>query len=62
MAKLNAVWHDTHRMPRNPTMEQRVRWHVGHAKACGCRDIPKSILAELQRRGVALPDRRSGRF
>lgn len=42
MSMINAEWHRENRMPRNPTEEQRLEWHVGHAINCGCREIPKS--------------------
>lgn len=42
--KLNREWHEQHRMPKNPTMEQRMAWHFAHAKACACRPIPESVL------------------
>jgi hypothetical protein len=48
---INGSWHQKHPMPKKPTLEQRVDWHLAHAKACGCRDIPKTVIAELQRRG-----------
>ncbi len=39
-----------------PTLDQRVRWHLAHRKACQCRtDLPAGILAELKRRGVKVP-------
>ncbi len=44
-SKPNAVWHKRNRMPRNPTLNQRVTWHLAHARACGCRPIPKSVLS-----------------
>jgi hypothetical protein len=44
-------------MPKNATMDQRVTWHLAHAKACGCRTIPKTVAAELKRRGIAAPPR-----
>jgi hypothetical protein len=47
---VNAKWHETHRMPRPATFEQRVKWHVAHANACGCRPIPRTVVAELKRR------------
>ena len=34
---MNARWHDAHPMPPRATLDQRVAWHVAHAKACGCR-------------------------
>ncbi len=42
---LNAEWHKQHRMPKNPTFEERMRWHVEHAKQCGCRPMPAKIRA-----------------
>ena len=57
MSKLNAAWHMKHTMPKNATLNQRVRWHVGHARACGCREIPKGVLAELLRLGIPVPQR-----
>jgi hypothetical protein len=59
MSRLNAAWHLKHPMPRSATMAQRVKWHVAHARACGCREIPKTVLTELKARGVAGP-RRAG--
>lgn len=48
---VNAAWHRSHRMPRNATLAQRVRWHVAHAKACGCRkDMPESIREAIKAR------------
>ena len=57
MAKLNAVWHEKHPLPRSPTMAQRVKWHVAHANACACRDIPETVLTELRLRGIPVPRR-----
>jgi hypothetical protein len=45
---LNAKWHRQHVMPKNPSMAQRLRWHVAHARACGCRPMPQSVAAELR--------------
>ena len=58
MAEFNARWHTRHPMPRNATLEQRVKWHLAHASTCGCRDIPKAVIAELRARGMAVPKRR----
>jgi uncharacterized protein YdhG (YjbR/CyaY superfamily) len=43
-AKLNAVWHRRNRMPGRASLYQRAVWHLAHARACGCRPIPKSVL------------------
>jgi hypothetical protein len=50
-SRLNGAWHQKHPMPKNPTLEERVDWHLAHNKACGCREIPETVLAELRRRG-----------
>lgn len=55
MGKINADWHRAHPMPKNPTMDQRVEWHLAHAGACGCRAIHGTVLAEVKRRGIEVP-------
>jgi hypothetical protein len=47
--KPNEKWHREHRMPRNPTIQQRVDWHKTHAEMCGCRPMPKSIQLILEK-------------
>lgn len=42
--KLNRRWHLAHVMPPKATDAQRLKWHLAHAKACGCRPIPKGLL------------------
>ena len=49
---MNAAWHKAHVMPARPTPDQRLKWHLAHAKACGCRDMPASIKAEIKRHGA----------
>lgn len=56
---INAKWHERHPMPMGSTLSQRVEWHVAHAKACGCRDIPPTVLKELRRLGEEPPTRRT---
>jgi len=56
---LNAAWHDAHPMPKGATLDQRVAWHLAHAKACGCRAIPATVATELTRRGIAAPTPRA---
>jgi hypothetical protein len=34
-------------MPPRATREQRIKWRVAHARACGCRDIPDSIKPDV---------------
>jgi hypothetical protein len=48
--KINKEWHLKHPMPKNPTLDQRVEWHIEHARECKCREIPGSVLKEMQKR------------
>jgi len=50
--KLNKDWHLKHPMPKNPTFEQRVEWHIEHQKNCSCRPIAGKLAAEMKRRGI----------
>lgn len=48
--KINKEWHQAHKMPKNPTLEQRINWHFEHLKNCQCRsDIPKKLKAEMKK-------------
>jgi hypothetical protein len=47
---MNKQWHDANPMPKNPTMDQRIAWHVEHQKHCACRPIPRLVQAEIDRR------------
>ncbi len=47
----NAQWHAKHQLPAKPTMDQRVKWHIEHARRCTCRHpIDPELLDELKRR------------
>jgi hypothetical protein len=56
---INREWHETHKLPRTATLDERLDWHLSHAANCGCREMPPSIKRELDRRGVALSTPRS---
>ena len=45
--KINAEWHRKHLMPKNPTMAERVEWHLAHSEMCGCRPVPPSLVADV---------------
>jgi hypothetical protein len=45
---MNKDWHAKNRMPKKATMDQRVRWHVEHARTCACRPIPATVRAEIE--------------
>lgn len=51
-SKLNKEWHLAHRMPKNLTFEQRVKWHLQHQKHCGCRKIPGALEQEMKKREI----------
>jgi len=50
---MNARWHRQHPTPKPASLYQRMRWHVAHAAACGCRSMPRSIVGVMPRRGNA---------
>jgi hypothetical protein len=52
--KLNKEWHLAHRMPKNPTEEQRIHWHIEHAKHCQCREIPSWLKTEIKKRKIKI--------
>ena len=56
MGKTNAAWHRANPMPKNPTLDQRIAWHVEHARNCGCRKITGKLKEEFERRGIAIPE------
>jgi hypothetical protein len=37
-------------MPKNATMDQRIAWHLKHAKHCGCREIPRTVAQAVKQR------------
>lgn len=47
---LNREWHRKNTMPKDPTIDQRVNWHLRHAKHCDCREMPAAIKAEIEQR------------
>ena len=55
MGKINAAWHEDHKMPANPTEKQRAEWHYGHALNCSCRAVTPSIATLLETHGYKLP-------
>lgn len=46
--KINKEWHQKNKMPKNPTLEERIKWHIEHAKNCTCREMPDSIRKEIE--------------
>lgn len=55
MGLINATWHRAHRMPLRASLDERVTWHVAHARNCGCwPELPPPIVAELKRRRLRI--------
>ena len=52
---INREWHIAHRMPPKPNLDERVAWHLDHARHCSCRPPSGTVLDEFRRRGIALP-------
>ncbi|MFA5025307.1 MAG: hypothetical protein WC503_02280 [Candidatus Shapirobacteria bacterium] len=52
--KINAGWHLANKMPKNPTLNQRVEWHLEHSKNCNCRPLSGKILEEIIKRGIKI--------
>jgi hypothetical protein len=50
--KINARWHTANKMPKNPSLKQRIKWHLEHAKNCSCRPLGGKILEEIKKRGL----------
>lgn len=43
-------WHLKHQLPKNPTLDQRVKWHMDHARRCPCPSKDEDIMEELKKR------------
>lgn len=48
--EINSEWHSKNRLPEDPTLDQRVKWHIEHARHCSCRSVDEEILEELKKR------------
>jgi hypothetical protein len=53
--KINKEWHRAHRMPKNPSLEERIEWHVEHAQHCGCREIPGNLKEKMKKLNIKIP-------
>jgi hypothetical protein len=52
--KLNKEWHLAHPMPKNPTLDQRIAWHIEHQKNCACRKITGKLKEEMKKRKIKI--------
>jgi hypothetical protein len=51
---VNKNWHKMNRMPKNPTIDQRIAWHLEHQKKCSCRPITVKLLEEIKKRKIRI--------
>ncbi len=51
--KINADWHSKHKMPANPSVDERTEWHIAHVKNCTCRPIPSKLGKLLEKHSPA---------
>ena len=42
--KMNKEWHLKHAMPKNPSIDQRIKWHLEHQKIARAGQFPKNSL------------------
>jgi hypothetical protein len=49
---INADWHTKSKMPKNPSLDERIKWHLNHVKHCNCRPLGGKILEEVKRRDL----------
>lgn len=54
-SSMNHQWHAKHAIPWKATIEERIRWHVDHAKHSAGRPIPPKLAQEIQRRQNGRP-------
>ncbi|MEO6304449.1 MAG: hypothetical protein ABIP51_14885 [Bacteroidia bacterium] len=46
--KINKEWHLKHKMPKNATLKEKIKWHISHQKNCNCRPIPDKLLIKIK--------------
>jgi len=46
---MNKAWHAANPVPPKATLDQRIRWHAEHARACACRPSPDNLRKDVQR-------------
>ena len=46
--KINAQWHNAHKMPKNPTKDEKIAWYFEHDTNCSCREMPEWVRLEIE--------------
>jgi len=45
---INADWHIKNKMPKNPTEEVKIKWHIEHLKNCPCRAPSPKLMEQIK--------------
>lgn len=45
---INAEWHKKNRMLKNPSEEERIKWHRKHLEFCNCRKPSDKMMTEIK--------------
>jgi hypothetical protein len=48
MGKINKEWHLKNKMPKNPSFEERMEWHIKHMENCSCREPTPKLKEEMK--------------
>lgn len=58
ISTLNRAWHAAHPMPKNPSLQQRIDWHLAHQQHCGCRPgLPAKLQEAMKKLKIKIPAR-----
>lgn len=49
MGKINKEWHLANKMPKNPSKEQWLNWHIEHSQNCTCREMTPKLIDEIKK-------------
>lgn len=48
MGKINTEWHKKNKMSKNPSHDERIKWHIEHAENCSCYPMSDKIKEEIK--------------
>ena len=44
---MNKVWHREHVLSRGSSVDNRISWHLEHARVCGCRREARRGITQI---------------
>jgi hypothetical protein len=53
--KINKEWHLANPMPKSPSLDQRIAWHIAHLEHCNCRKLTPKLQEEFKKRKIKIP-------